>query len=157
RRVTFDLTGLPPTPADIDDFLSDDSPAAYERLIDRLLVSPAYGERWARHWLDVVRFAEGHGFEFDRLRDPALPDRHHVVRSFNADRPYADFVREQLAGDVLPTPTEDGIVATGMLVAGPFDQASRISASAIVRGRAREDELEDMLGTVAQTFLGVTI
>jgi Protein of unknown function (DUF1553)/Protein of unknown function (DUF1549)/Concanavalin A-like lectin/glucanases superfamily len=157
RRVTFDVTGLPPTPAEIDDFLSDDSPDAYERLIDRLLASPAYGERWARHWLDVVRFSESHGFEYDRLRDHAWRYRDYVVRSLNADKPYADFVRGQLAGDVLPAATEDSVIATGMLVAGPFDQAGRISASAVVRGRAREDELEDMLGTVAQTFLGVTI
>ncbi|HKB05446.1 MAG TPA: DUF1553 domain-containing protein [Gemmataceae bacterium] len=157
RRVTFDLTGLPPTYAEVVEFLEDSSPGAYEKLIDRLLASPAYGERWARHWLDVVRFAESHGFEFDRLRDHSWRYRDYVIRGLNADKPYADFVREQLAGDVLPSATPESVIATGMLVAGPFDQASQISASAVVRGRAREDELEDMLATVSQTFLGVTI
>jgi hypothetical protein len=157
RRVTFDLTGLPPTPAEIDSFLTDPAPGAYERLVDRLLASPAYGERWARHWLDVVRFAESHGFEYDRLRDHAWRYRDYAIRSLNADKPYAQFVREQIAGDVLPEVNAESVVATGMLVAGPYDQAGAGSASATVRGKAREDELEDMLGTVSQTFLGVTL
>jgi hypothetical protein len=157
RRVTFDLTGLPPTPNEIDDFLSDRSFDAYERLIDRLLASPAYGERWARHWLDIVRFSESHGFEYDRLRDNAWNYRDYVIRSFNSDKPYAQFVREQIAGDVLPDTTIDGIVATGMLVAGPYDQAGHGSRSATIRAKTREDELEDLLGTVSQTFLGVTL
>jgi Protein of unknown function (DUF1553)/Protein of unknown function (DUF1549)/Concanavalin A-like lectin/glucanases superfamily len=154
RRVTFDLTGLPPTPKEIDAFLADTSPKAFETLVDRLLASPDYGERWARHWLDIVRFSESHGFEYDRLRNNAWHYRDYVIESFNADRPYADFVREQLAGDQLPA----GVVAaTGILVAGPFDQAGSSSASAVVRGRAREDYLEDVVGTVSQTFLGVTL
>jgi hypothetical protein len=157
RRVTFDLTGLPPTPGEVDDFLADRSVAAYEKLIDRLLASPAYGERWARHWLDVVRFSESHGFEYDRLREHSWRYRDYVIHSLNADKPYPDFVREQIAGDVLPSTTRDGVIATAMLVAGPYDQAGQISASATVRGKAREDELEDILGTVAQTFLGVTL
>ncbi|HKB02253.1 MAG TPA: DUF1549 and DUF1553 domain-containing protein, partial [Gemmataceae bacterium] len=157
RRVTFDLTGLPPTPAEIDAFLADDTAGAYGRVVDRLLASAHYGERWARHWLDVVRYSESHGFEYDRLRDHAWRYRDYVIRSLNEEKPCADFVREQIAGDVLKSATRDGVIATGMLVAGPNDQAGRISASAVVRGRAREDELEDMLGTVGQTFLGVTI
>jgi Protein of unknown function (DUF1553)/Protein of unknown function (DUF1549)/Concanavalin A-like lectin/glucanases superfamily len=157
RRVTFDLTGLPPTPSEIDDYLSDSSPGAYEKLIDRLLASPAYGERWARHWLDVVRFSESHGFEYDRLRDHAWRYRDYVIQSLNTDKPYADFVRDQIAGDVLSPVTREGVIATGMLVAGPFDQAGQISASPTVRGKAREDELEDIIGTVSQTFLGVTL
>jgi hypothetical protein len=157
RRVTFDLTGLPPTPAEIDAFLADSSPDAYERLVDRLLASPAYGERWARHWLDVVRFAESHGFEYDRLRDHAWRYRDYVIRSLNADVPYSRFAREQLAGDVLPDATADSVVATGMLVAGPWDQAGAGSVSPTVRGKVREDEMEDLLGTVSQTFLGVTL
>ncbi|MBO0699203.1 MAG: DUF1553 domain-containing protein, partial [Zavarzinella sp.] len=157
RRVAFDLTGLPPTPAEVDAFLADGAIDAYERLVERLLASPAYGERWARHWLDVVRYSESHGFEYDRLRDHAWRFRDYVIQSLNADKPYADFVREQIAGDVLTPGTRTGVIATGMLVAGPQDQAGLISASAVVRGRAREDELEDMLGTVGQTFLGVTI
>ena len=157
RRATFDLTGLPPTPAEIDAFLADKSANAYATLLDRLLASPAYGERWARHWLDIVRFSESHGFEYDRLRDHAWPYRDYVIRALNADKPYVDFVREQLAGDVLPGATVDGTIATGMLVAGPYDQAGNSSASPIVRGKAREDELEDLTGTVGQTFLGITL
>jgi Protein of unknown function (DUF1553)/Protein of unknown function (DUF1549)/Concanavalin A-like lectin/glucanases superfamily len=157
RRVTFDLTGLPPTPSEIDDYLADSSPTAYEKLIDRLLASPAYGESWARHWLDVVRYSESHGFEYDRLRDHAWRYRDYVIRSLNADKPYADFVREQIAGDLISPVTREGVIATGMLVAGPFDQAGQISASPTVRGKAREDELEDILGTVSQSFLGVTL
>jgi hypothetical protein len=157
RRVTFDLTGLPPTPSDVDVFLTDTRPDAYERLVGRLLASPHYGERWARHWLDVVRFSESHGFEYDRLRDHAWRYRDYVIRTLNADKPYAEFVREQVAGDVLAPGTRDGVIATGMLVAGPYDQAGMNSASAVVKGRAREDELEDLLGTVGQTFLAVTI
>jgi Protein of unknown function (DUF1553)/Protein of unknown function (DUF1549)/Concanavalin A-like lectin/glucanases superfamily len=157
RRVTFDLTGLPPTPTEIDAFLADQSPAAFERVVDRLLASPAYGERWARHWLDIVRYAESHGFEYDRLRDHAWRYRDYVIRSFNADNSYSRFVREQIAGDALPDATRDSVVATGMLVAGPYDQAGMGSVSPIVKGKAREDELEDLLATVGQTFLGATI
>ncbi len=157
RRVTFDLTGLPPTPAEINEVLADRSPAAYEKVVDRLLASPAYGERWARHWLDIVRYAESHGFEYDRLRDNAWRYRDYVIRRFNADDPYSRFVREQIAGDVLPGATRDSVVATGMLVSGPYDQAGMGAASPIVKGKAREDELEDMLATVGQTFLGATI
>lgn len=157
RRVTFDLTGLPPTPSEIDDFLADRSPAAYAKVVDRLLASPAYGERWARHWLDIVRYAESHGFEYDRLRDNAWRYRDYVIRSFNADKPYSRFVREQIAGDALPSATRDSVIATGMLVSGPYDQAGMSSVSPIVKGKAREDELEDMLATVGQTFLGATI
>jgi Protein of unknown function (DUF1553)/Protein of unknown function (DUF1549)/Concanavalin A-like lectin/glucanases superfamily len=157
RRVTFDLIGLPPTPAEIDAFITDSAPDAYDRLVDRLLASPAYGERWARHWLDVVRYAESHGFEYDRLRDNAWRYRDYVIRSLSADKPYARFVREQIAGDVLRDATTESVAATGMLVAGPYDQAGAGSVSPSVRGKAREDELEDILGTVGQTFLGATI
>lgn len=157
RRITFDLTGLPPTAAEIDVFVSDESPNAYEKLIDRQLASPTYGERWARHWLDAVRYSESHGFEYDRLRDNAWHYRDYVVASLNADKPYAEFVREQIAGDVVPGAGRDGVIATGMLVSGPYDQAGLSSASAVIRAKAREDELEDMLGAVAQTYLGVTL
>lgn len=157
RRATFDLTGLPPTPAEIDAFVADRSPEAFEKVIDRLLQSTAYGERWARHWLDIVRFAESHGFEYDRLRDNAWPYRDYVIRSLNDDRPYAEFVRDHIAGDVLPGRGANGVIATGALVAGPYDQAGAGAASISVRMKAREDELEDLLGTVGQTFLGATI
>src|SRR5207244_2148819 len=101
RRATFDLLGLPPTPEEIQAFLGDPDPRAYERLIDRLLASPHYGERWARHWLDVVRFAESHGYEMNTLRPNAWPYRDYVIRAFNRDIPFPRFVREQLAGGVV--------------------------------------------------------
>ncbi len=155
RRATFDLLGLPPTPAEIDAFLADPSPTAYERLIDRLLASPHYGERWGRHWLDVARFSESHGFEYDHIRDNAWPYRDYVIQSLNADRPYTQFVREQIAGDVLEPVTRDGIVATGFLVAGTWDEANQIQKSAVMRQRVREEELEDMVAAVGQVFLGL--
>ena len=160
RRATFDLTGLPPTPAEIDAFLVEsrtDAEKAYRELIDRLLASPRYGERWGRHWLDAVRFGESHGFERDQPRDHAWHYRDYVIKAFNDDKPYADFIREQIAGDVLPTPSREGVIATGFLVAGPWDQVGQTAASPSVRSRAREDELEEILGTVGQTFLGLTV
>jgi hypothetical protein len=113
RRVTYDLTGLPPTAEEVDAFIesSRHSPGAYEALVDRLLSSPRYGERWARHWLDVVHFGETHGYDKDKPRLNAWPYRDYVIRAFNGDRPYARFVQEQLAGDVLFPGTADGITA----------------------------------------------
>ncbi|MDX2035874.1 MAG: DUF1553 domain-containing protein [Isosphaeraceae bacterium] len=157
RRVTYDLIGLPPTPEETAAFLADDRPDAHERVVDRLLASPRYGERWARHWLDLARFAESHGFEYDRLRDHAWRYRDYVIDSFNADKPYATFIREQVAGDRIEPVTAEGIIATGFLVAGPWDQAGSGQANLIGRGRVREEELEDMVGVVAQTFLGLTV
>ena len=157
RRVTFDLIGLPPTPEEIDAFLKDESPDAYEKVVDRLLASPHYGERWARHWLDVARFSESQGFEYDRIRDHAWRYRDYVVQSLNDDKPYPQFVKEQIAGDVLEPVTADGIVATGFLTAGPWDEAGNGSASTLLRARIREEELEEMLGTVGQTFMGLTV
>ncbi|MBB6048815.1 DUF1553 domain-containing protein [Armatimonas rosea] len=156
RRVTFDLTGLPPTPQEIDAFLADTSPTAYEKLVDRLLASPHYGERWARHWLDVARFGESHGYEYDHVRENAWRYRDYVVGALNRDKPYDQFVREQLAGDVLPGAGPEGVIATGFLVAGPMDEAGKSAPGTLVRLRAREEELEDMIGVVGQTFLGLT-
>src|SRR5205085_4989802 len=121
RRATFDLLGLPPTPEDVEAFLRDHAADAYERLIDRLLASPHYGERWARHWLDVVRFAESHGYEMNTLRPIAWPYRDYVIHAFNGDRPFARFVREQLAGDVAGRGDPLAGAATGFLVGGPHD------------------------------------
>ncbi len=157
RRATFDLLGLPPTPEEVDAFVADPSPAAYERLIDRLLASPHYGERWGRHWLDVARFSESHGYEYDHIRDHAWHYRDYVIRSLNADRPYRQFVREQIAGDVLEPVTRDGIIATGFLVAGPWDEANQIQSSLTMKQRVREEELEDMVAAVGQVFLGLTV
>lgn len=158
RRATFDLWGLPPTPEEIDGFAADRSADAYEKVVDHLLASPHYGERWGRHWLDVVRFGESQGFEYDRIREHAWRYRDYVIQSLNDDKPYSQFIREQIAGDVLEPVTLAGMVASGMLVAGPWDQAgSKAQKSVTMRMRVHEDELEDTLGVVAQTFLGLTL
>jgi hypothetical protein len=157
RRVTFDLLGLPPTPEEVDAFVNDQSPDAYERVVDRLLASPHHGERWGRHWLDVARFGESQGFERDKLRDHAWRYRDYVIRSFNQDMPFSRFVREQLAGDVLDGATSDSIAATGFLVCGPWDEVGATQQGATMRKRSREEELEDMVSAVSQTFLGLTV
>jgi len=157
RRATLDLLGLPPTPSEIDAFVNDPSPDAYEKLIDRLLASPRYGERWGRHWLDVVRFGESQGYERDKPRDHAWRYRDYVIQAFNADKPYDRFVREQIAGDVIGPANADGIVATGFLVCGPWDEVGHEQQGALMRRRVREEELEDMIAAVGQTFLGLTV
>src|SRR5579871_229046 len=157
RRATFDLHGLPPTPEEIDAFVNDSRPDAWDRLVDRLLASPRYGEHWGRHWLDVARFAESQGFERVKIRDHAWRYRDYVIRAFNDDKRYDQFVREQIAGDVMRESTRDSIVATGFLVAGPFDEAGNSSVSASLRARIREEELEDVVSVVGQTFLGMTV
>jgi hypothetical protein len=119
RRVCFDLTGLPPSPADVQQFLADDSPSAYEKLVDRLLASPAYGERYAQHWLDLARFAETDGFEHDLLRPNAWRYRDWVIDALNRDLPYDEFVRLQLAGDELHPGDPQAAIATGFLLCGP--------------------------------------
>ncbi len=157
RRLSFDLIGLPPSAEETAAFLRDSRGDAYERAVDRLLASSHHGERWARHWLDVVRFGESQGFEYDRIREHAWRYRDYVIQAFNDDKPYDQFIREQLAGDVLLEANAVSVIATGFLVAGPWDQAGHSSASASVRAMVREAELEDIVGTVAQTFLGVTL
>jgi len=157
RRVTFDLIGLPPTPAEIDSFVKDRSPNAYERLVDRLLADPRYGERWGRHWLDVARFGESNGFERDQFRPNAWRYRDYVVNAFNRDENYFQFVREQIAGDVIEQVTPEGIAATGFLVVGPYDEVGHTLGSDLMRARVREEEMEEVVGTVAQTFLGLTV
>ncbi|MGB3117824.1 MAG: DUF1549 domain-containing protein, partial [Verrucomicrobiales bacterium] len=159
RRLTFDLHGLPPTPEETEAFVADpdgDGPATAQ-LIERLLASSRYGERWARHWLDVVRYSESQGFERDKFRPNAWRYRDYVIGSLNADKPYDLFAREQIAGDVLEPVTRDGIIATGFLVAGPWDEVGNSQASPVMKARVREEELEDLVGAVGQTFLGVTI
>ena len=157
RRASLDVRGLPPTPHEIEEFVKDSRPDAYERLIDRLLDSPRYGEQWARHWLDVVRYAESEGFERDWLRDHAWPYRDYVIRSFNQDKPYNVFAKEQIAGDVLGPVTHEGIIATGLLVLGPYDAVGLTSAVPQERAMVRADQLEEMIGVVSQTFLGLTM
>ena len=157
RRLTVDLIGLPPTPQEIDAFVNNPAPDAYETLVDRLLASPHYGERWGRHWLDIARFGESQGYERDKLRDHAWPYRDYVIRSFNADKPYPQFIREQLAGDVLEPATRDGAVASAFLVCGPWDEVGQTQQGALMRLRVREEEMEDMISAVGQTFLGLTV
>ena len=129
-RLTFDLTGLPPTPEEVEAFVDDPSPDAYERLVDRLLGSPRYGERWGRHWLDVARFGESHGYEMNQPRPNAWPYRDYVIGAFNRDTPLPRFILEQLAADTLVDADESAVAATGFLVGG----APTRSATARSRG-----------------------
>lgn len=157
RRLYLDLIGLPPSPEELAAYLADRRPDRYEQLVDRLLASPRYGERWARQWLDLARFSESTGFEYDRLRDNAWPYRDYVIRSFNSDKPYDQFMREQIAGDILKPLTTDGILGPSLLVCGAYDQAGNAQANATQRAITREEEMEDMLSVVGQTFLGLTV
>jgi hypothetical protein len=156
RRLAFDLLGLPPTPDEVEAFVNDTSPRAYEEMVDRYLASPHYGERWARHWLDVVRFGESQGFERDKLRPNAWPYRDWVVSALNDDMPYDEFVRLQLAGDVLRPGDPLARIATGFLVAGPWDEVGQTQQSEAMRAVVRQDELEDLVATTCQTFLALT-
>jgi hypothetical protein len=155
RRLSFDLTGLPPTFEEVTAFVNDPRPDAYERQVDRLLTSPAYGERWARHWLDIVRYGESNGFERDLPRENAWPYRDWIIGALNADLPYDEFARMQLAGDILRPRDPDGVRATGFLVAGPHDTVVPVVER--MRQAMAQDELEDLLGSIGQTFLGLTV
>jgi mono/diheme cytochrome c family protein len=159
RRVYFDLTGLPPKPEDVDAFLADGSPDAYERVVDRLLASPRYGERWARHWMDVVHFAETHGHDQDRPRDHAWPYRDYLIRSFNDDKPYTRFVEEQIAGDILHPDDAWATAATGFLAAGPWDESSLrdIRDDTLDREIARSLDRDDIVTSVVSTFASTTV
>ena len=157
RRLSFDLVGLPPSPEEIEAFVSDNSIQATSSLVDRLLASPHYGERWGRHWLDIARYTESQGFEYDRLRENAWHYRDYVIKSFNDDKPYDQFMKEQIAGDAIEPVTKDGIIATSLLVCGPWDQAGNGQKNQTQRAITREDELEDLIGVVGQSFLGLTI
>jgi hypothetical protein len=157
RRLSFDLLGLPPRPEEVAAFQQDPAPDAYERLVDRYLASPHYGERWARHWLDVVRFGESNGFEFNEFRPNAWRFRDWVVGALNADLPFDEFARLQVAGDVVRPHDPAAVEATGFLVAGAYDTVGQTQQSAAMRRVVRQDELEDVVGTVGQTFLGLTV
>ena len=150
RRLYFDLWGLPPAPEAVEAFQKDTRPDAYEKLVDSLLSSPHYGERWARHWLDIVRFAETTGFEVNTPRPNAWPYRDYVIEAFNTDKPYDQFVIEQLAGDVLNVDA-----ATGFLVAGPDDKVK--SPDPVLTANQRADELHDIVSTTGSAFLGLTV
>ena len=159
RRVCVDMLGLLPSPEEVQTFLQDTHPMAYERLVDRMLASPAYGERWARHWLDVVHYADTHGYDKDKLRPHAWPYRDYVVRSFNADKPYARFVREQLAGDVLYPQSVDGLTATGFIATGPWDFIghAEVSEDKVDGQIARHLDRDDMVTTAMNTFVSTTV
>ncbi|MDZ4801027.1 MAG: DUF1549 and DUF1553 domain-containing protein, partial [Bryobacteraceae bacterium] len=153
RRVTYDLHGLPPTPEEIEAFVADKSPNAWEKVIDRLLALPRYGEQWGRHWLDVVRFAESDGYEYDMHRPDAYRYRDYVVQSFNDDKPYHHFVREQLAGDEIDSKNPTLLVASGFNRLGPLrkNQGNQDVAS------SQNEVLTEMTNIVGAAFLGVTV
>lgn len=160
RRVTFDLTGLPPTPDEMDAFVTDTSPTAYEQLVDRLLARTAYGEHWARMWLDVVRYSDSNGFDWDEFRPNAWKFRDYIIRSLNADKPFNKMIREHLAGDELfdgPPKTvaeQDALIATGFLRLGPHDN----SAAQFGEGpRVRAALMNDLVETTGAAFLGLTL
>jgi mono/diheme cytochrome c family protein len=150
RRVFFDLLGLPPTPEEVDAFVADHSPSAYERLVDEVLSRQQYGERWGRHWLDVTRYAQTNGFERDAEKPEAWRYRDYVIQSFNDDKPYDRFVLEQLAGDELEHPTPDSIIATGIYRLAIWDDEPDD------RPTAAWDELDEMIRTTGSAFLGLT-
>ena len=150
RRVTYDLIGLPPTPEEVDAFLADRSTEAYEAVVDRLLASPRYGERWARHWLDLVRYAETDGYEFDAPKPSAYRYRDYVIKSLNDDKPYDRFLKEQVAGDELEPGSDEALIATGYYRVGPWD------SGAPDKLQATFDELDDVVGTTGQVVLGLT-
>ena len=153
RRVFFDLIGLPPSPEEVDAFLADKSGDAYERLVDRLLASPRYGERWGRHWLDLARYADSSGFHNDLDRPHAWRYRDYVIGSFNDDKPYAQFVAEQLAGDEIAGAGEDGMIATGFCRNGPSNDDNMGND----KEQYRLDELDDVISTTSSVFLGLTV
>jgi hypothetical protein len=158
RRLYFDLIGLPPPYEKVKAFVDDADPRAYEKLVDRLLASPSYGERWGRHWLDVVHYGDTHGYDKDKVRPNAWPYRDYVIRSFNEDKPYSRFVEEQVAGDALYPGTLDGIVATGFLVAGPFDFVGQIEVAegTLAKAITRNLDRDDMVTTTIGTFNSMT-
>lgn len=159
RRVTYDLTGLPPPADDVAAFVADLRPDAYERLVDRLLASPAFGERWARHWLDVVHYGESHGYDKDKPRDNAWPYRDYVIRSFNSDRPYSQFVTQQIAGDVTEPDNGEAIEAVGFLSAGPWDFIghAEVPESKLDGKTARHLDRDDMVQNTFLTFQSLTV
>lgn len=159
RRLSFDLIGLPPTPEQVAAFVNDPDPKAYEQLVDRLLASKHYGERWARHWLDVAKYADTCGYDKDRLRPNAWPYRDYVIRSFNADKPYTRFVQEQVAGDVLFPGEPDGILGLGFIAAGPWDFIGHVEVpeSKIDGKVARNLDRDDMVAGTFNAFCSLTV
>jgi hypothetical protein len=151
RRVTFDLTGLPPRPLEQEAFLADESAGAYEKVVDRLLASPHYGERWAQHWLDLVRYAETNGFKADEYRPNAYRYRDYVIAAFNADLPYNRFIQQQLAGDELKPENPQALIATG------FNRLLPDESNAANLEQRRQEILDDVTDVAGQVFLGLTV
>ena len=151
RRVYYDLTGLPPSPEAVEAFLNNTAPNAYEKLINKLLKSPRYGEKWGRHWLDLVRYAETNGYEGDSDKPYVWRYRDYVINAFNKDKPYDEFIKEQLAGDELRTGTTETVIATGYHKLGVWDDGPAD------RKLARYDYLDDIVSTTGQVMLGMTV
>ncbi len=160
RRVTLGLTGLPPTPEEVKAFLADNSPKAYENLVDRLLASQSYGEKWASHWLDIVRYADTNGYERDEFKPLAWQYRNSVIRAFNSDLPYDQFIKDQLAGDemVVATPKDareaDRLLATGFLRLGQYDSTASIFQE---EARSRNEQMADLVNTMGSAFMGLSL
>ena len=159
RRLYYDLTGLPPTPAERERFLSDPDPKAYEKLVDRLLASPRYGEHWGRHWLDVANYADTHGNDHDYVRSNAWPYRDYVIRAFNDDKPYARFVQEQVAGDALFPDDPQATVALGFIAAGPWDHTLMVTVreDTVDHHMAQNLDRDGMVSAVMGTFQSLTV
>jgi len=159
RRIFFDLTGLPPTPSELEASLRDNDPDWFEKLVDRLLASPRYGERWARHWLDVAHYGDSHGYDKDQPRPNAWPYRDYVIRALNDDKPFSRFAEEQIAGDVLYPDTEDGNVALGFIAAGPWDLIghAELPETKLDGKIARLLDRDDMVANTMNTFCALTV
>ena len=158
RRLYFDLLGLPPAPEIVADFVADNNPRSYEILVNELLQSQHLGERWTRHWLDIAHYADTHGFERDQRRDNAWRYRDYVIRSFNSDKPYDQFLREQIAGDVLAPINDEAVIATGFLAAGPWDFVGQVETKSPVLQRAsRALDLDDMVTQVMTATTAMTV
>ncbi|MBD3673069.1 MAG: DUF1553 domain-containing protein [Planctomycetaceae bacterium] len=155
RRVTYDLTGLPPTPEEINSFVNDSDPQAYENLVDRLLASPHYGERWGRHWLDVVRFGESNGFERNVIINDLWPFRDYVIRSFNEDKPFDQLIREHLAGDIIAPDDPAREIGSAFLVAGPYDNVG--NQDPVAAAQIRANTIDEMIRASGEAFLGLTL
>ena len=153
RRATFDLTGLPPSPEEVAAFLNDQRPDAFERLVDRLLASPRYGERWGQHWLDLAHYADSNGFELDAERPDAWRYRDWVVKALNSDLPYDQFLSQQLAGDEIHPGDHQALIATGFCRCGPRE----VVGGNVIPEVKRQSELAEITGTVGSVFLGLTI
>ncbi len=156
RRVTLDLIGLPPSPEEVNNFVNDPAPDAYEKVVDRLLASQHYGERWGRHWLDLARYADSSGFHNDLDRPWAWKYRDYVINSFNADKPYSRFVAEQLAGDEVPTADQNSWIATGFARNGPSNDDNMGKTESALK-QYRADQLDDIVSTTSTVFLGITL